>query len=390
MIGGATETLRNLIGGNISNGIRLVGGATANTIVGNYVGVSADGSADLGNGAAGISLTDSNDNTIGSDTAGEGNVISGNGGHGILLVNSHDVDIIANYIGTDALGSVAIGNDSAGIRVEGSLRARIGGYTLAGGNLISGNKRSGVTLLDGANDAEVINNDIGLGVQGETLGNTYNGVHLDFNTSGNRVSSNFIKNNGRDGIRVNGNSSGNALRFNTVADNGWLGIDLGEDGVSVNDSAPDSDGGANGMQNYAVVTSATVDVGLELRLESAAFSSYEIELYRSDSCDNSGYGQGEMHLGTFPVSTGASGIVTTTISTDRFDAGHFLTTTTTDVTGVQSTSEFSPCFAVSVPTAVSVQEVGASAETHRIISLPFLALMMLTSIKLYLRRIRPT
>ncbi|MGB5933398.1 MAG: right-handed parallel beta-helix repeat-containing protein, partial [Anaerolineae bacterium] len=52
--------------------------ATTNTISGNYIGTDASGSVDLGNGTRGVYIASgAQDNTIGGDTSGERNVISG-------------------------------------------------------------------------------------------------------------------------------------------------------------------------------------------------------------------------------------------------------------------------------------------------------------------------
>ena len=80
-IGGATWGERNVISGNVRDGVRIVGaGTTGNRVLGNYIGLEPDGVGDRSNDYYGVHLLDgAQDNTIGGDrTAGEGNVISGN------------------------------------------------------------------------------------------------------------------------------------------------------------------------------------------------------------------------------------------------------------------------------------------------------------------------
>ena len=87
VIGGTTAQARNVISGNIADGIRIAG--LANVVIGNYIGTNAAGTADLGNGQNGVytgfSSGGSNNNRIGGTTAGERNVLSGNNQYGILL-----------------------------------------------------------------------------------------------------------------------------------------------------------------------------------------------------------------------------------------------------------------------------------------------------------------
>jgi CSLREA domain-containing protein len=87
MIGGLSSAARNVISGNLNAGIELdgfVGDPSGNQIIGNYVGVGADGSTALGNGRNGIWVRNSDltgivaGNSIGGVGAGEGNRIWNN------------------------------------------------------------------------------------------------------------------------------------------------------------------------------------------------------------------------------------------------------------------------------------------------------------------------
>ena len=53
---------------------------------GNFIGTDAGGTVDLGNALAGVLIEDGSDNTIGGTTAGAANVISGNGTDGVAIV----------------------------------------------------------------------------------------------------------------------------------------------------------------------------------------------------------------------------------------------------------------------------------------------------------------
>jgi len=82
-IGGNFSTEGNLISGNDSMGIKLVG--VFNRIQGNRIGVQADGISPLGNGEAGISIPEGNGNEIGGPNSTQGNIIAFHGGDGIRI-----------------------------------------------------------------------------------------------------------------------------------------------------------------------------------------------------------------------------------------------------------------------------------------------------------------
>lgn len=101
-----TTIASNVIGGNLGNGIEMVGVSVGglrpsnyNTITGNHIGVGPDGSANLGNRGHGILINNSADNWIGGTESGQGNIIAHNGylgGYdGIVLVESFTYDLAA-------------------------------------------------------------------------------------------------------------------------------------------------------------------------------------------------------------------------------------------------------------------------------------------------------
>src|SRR4029453_16096171 len=92
---------------------------TNNLVQGNLIGTDSSGSNDLGNGSAGVAITEANDCTIGGTVAGAGNVISGNGAEGVRL-NSPTATgnrVQGNKIGTRADGTTPLPNSSQGVRV---------------------------------------------------------------------------------------------------------------------------------------------------------------------------------------------------------------------------------------------------------------------------------
>ncbi len=230
----------NVISGNDQNGLVLLGpGASNNTIVDNIIGLNADGTTALGNALAGVvvdSLTGTGavGNIIGED--GLGNIISANGAVGIQVANiqpgSGDpvTQIVNNLIGTGIEGTEALGNDGAGIFIVDSSSVTISD------NVIVDNGGSGVEIFDRpsnpalpATNNAILDNQIGVDINGDALGNRQNGVFLNQasgNTIGSPTSKNSIAANGHFGILV-GAGDENTILANHVGGAPGLGNTLG-------------------------------------------------------------------------------------------------------------------------------------------------------------------
>lgn len=121
---------------------------------------------------------------------GPGNVISGNRHSGLVLANCHNNMVGGNIIGPDLSGVLGPGNGSDGIHiVDGSTANRIGGYTLAARNLISANGRHGIHLSGHQTSGNLlVGNLIGLDKGGFILfGNAEAGVCIDSAASQNLI-----------------------------------------------------------------------------------------------------------------------------------------------------------------------------------------------------------
>jgi len=164
LIGGDTPAERNVISGNQQWGIEI-GDVSYNHVWGNYIGTDATGTVSLGNARTGIAIYSSGHNNI-----IEGNVISGNGGNGIGLWDGNTSDnlIVGNRIGTDTAGTAALPNDGNGVAFWGGANHNtVGGVALGEGNLISGNAGNGIGLWDGGTNANlIVGNVIGADVTG--------------------------------------------------------------------------------------------------------------------------------------------------------------------------------------------------------------------------------
>lgn len=195
-----------------------------------------------------------------------------------------------NYIGTDVSGTTALGNGGKGVQIGG-----------------------------------------GGGAQLNTVGTNGDGI-------GDPAEANTIAFNVASGVVVSGGSStGNSIRGNSIHSNGALGIDLNDDGVTLNDPG-DGDAGPNGLQNCPVLES--VDAGATTRVvgsfNGAPGTTLTIDVYANQAADPSGFGEGQRHLGFFTVTTDAAGNA-------AFDetlaaastGGEFISATATDPAGRQ-------------------------------------------------------
>jgi titin len=219
VIGGTTIAERNLISGNQQYGARLTGTDTAhNTVLGNYVGTTADGASALTNGF-GIRVDGgASQNTIGGSSAGARNVISGNAAAGVRIDGAGTTgnDVAGNYVGTGPDGTSTLANGT-GVRVASGASANtIGGATAGARNVISGNTGNGVEFLnDGTQDNTVAGNYIGVDATGSAeLGNHY-GVYVPAgpNTIGTPGAGNVISGN-YGGVEIT--SAGNVVAANFI------------------------------------------------------------------------------------------------------------------------------------------------------------------------------
>jgi CSLREA domain-containing protein len=240
-IGGTTAAARNVISGNSGTGLVITAGAQGNTVLGNFIGTNLEGTDELGNGGAGVSIVDSANNTMGGTRpSGQqvavppGNVVSGNDGGGIVITGapSRSNKVQGNLIGTDRNGGAAVANEPNGLLVESGANfigtAPDDPPGMAAGNVISGNAENGVVLKgSAAAQTRVSGNLIGTNQAGTiAVANGASGVLIDGGSDcvvGGAVSQpgaapgNLISGNGAHGIAVQGaSSSGNRLEGNLI------------------------------------------------------------------------------------------------------------------------------------------------------------------------------
>ncbi len=380
-------------------------GNVDNVLAGCYVGTDADGLIDVGNSNRGVRLIGAGQATIGGFAPADRNVVSGNGGGGILLDATHEVLVVNTYIGTDRSGLSPVDNQSAGILLQrGAALNTIGTREPGSGNVVAGGA-FGVFLTDADTTLNgVLNNIIGANATATaTLGPLFQSVRLQLATHDNLFAQNVVAGAGADGVvltnegtdlntftlnRIGTNfdgtvelpnggcgivaalgaagnliaenkiafnrfegvriveDPGNEITENEIFSNGTLGIDLGADGPTANDFN-DPDTGANDLQNFPVLTSATETNGTLLvtgSLNSIASTQFRIEVFAADA-----KGQGRKLLETAEVTTGTAGATSfvVTVPGGAAAAGSAVTATATAI-DLRNTSEFSTPFPVTI------------------------------------------
>jgi len=351
------------------NNAILLNGAKNMTIDGNFFGTNAAGSAtsaSAANGSAFFILNTATGNTIGGAAAAARNLISGGTTAGITLGNSGTANNVIqnNYIGTNAAGTAALPNFT-GISFNGAGANTIRGNVISG-STSNANFSAGIQLENTTANTLVVGNKIGTSADGTAaIPNAYGITLLDGfsgganqNTIGTLAEPNIIAFNTKAGVALQAFTSKvsrqNSILYNSIFSNGTLGIDLGDDGITPNDTGDGDAGLFNDLQNFPVITSAQFGAGtvtIAGTLSSAPSSTYIVQFFQNTACDPSGAGEGQTFLGETTITTAASGVGTFNVTFPGV-AGGFATATATDSLG--NTSEFSACAAISTPATPSI------------------------------------
>jgi titin len=293
---GVSDSLEgNTISGNGGMGIMVRDpGTDGNIIAGNVIGLDRTGKIAVPNQWHGIKVESGAQYTrIGTNGDGisdreEANIISANANNGILFQfeGTSNNRVAGNFIGTDASGTMALGNNRNGIEAADGAHQNILGGSGSLANTIAFNASSGVQLS--------VSSSHGVSIQG-------NSIYL----------------------------------------NGGLGIDLGSDGPTWNDPG-DVDLGPNHFQNYPVLSTVTPGTTTRISgmLDSLPLTSFTLDFYANTELDPSGFGEGERYLGGATVTTDADGLAVFHVAlAAATEPGEFITATATAPDG--STSEFS-------------------------------------------------
>jgi uncharacterized repeat protein (TIGR01451 family)/CSLREA domain-containing protein len=293
--------------------------------------------------------------------------------------------IEGNFLGTDATGTISLGNSSGvvigslantspgGFPPSNTLASSnnlVGGKTPASRNIISGQMQ--ILSLDRQQSSRgnrILGNYIGVAVDGVSplgSGTTITIETQDRGTlltpAGNTVGTiergagNLIF-----GDVAISSGYGNSIRGNSILGRIELEYDdaLNEPSlpIEVNDPGDVDSGdipfgnpptrriipGANALQNFPVLSSATTSNGtitIEGRLDSTPKTTFEIDFYLNEQIHPTGYGPGQFYVGTASVITDAKGHAEFNITLPILvPHGRFVTATATDPEN--NTSEFS-------------------------------------------------
>ena len=287
IVGGA----KNLISGNLKDGVDIGPNPagqqlTGNRVEGNYIGTDVTGTTafdssgnPLGNANAGVALlAGAVGNTVGGSAPLSGvcdaacNLVSGNGADGVSLLGSAGTVarnlVQGNYVGTDVTGTTAfdptgnrLGNGGNGVL----LFDQATGNTIAD-NVVSGNSRDGVNVSGTSStaigsDNVVQGNFIGTDRTGTTaydpsgnpLGNLANGISLRDGAHNDTIggiafgAGNVISGNGQDGIYLNDEQIGPVVKI--LVEGNYIGTDVTGTLVSDASALPLGNGFLSGSGN---------------------------------------------------------------------------------------------------------------------------------------------
>ncbi len=334
------------------------------TITGNLIGVNAIG-ANSGAIVTGIEIED-------GITVIDGNYIATHEDQGILVDGGTSTTIRNNHITNNGIGACQPGvalNDGVGVVLQHNLIENSGGYGIDGSNI-----SSPVTI-----DQNTITS------SGSSGGGCLAGIVLGDDAAA--ITGNVVFSNAGAGIVLINNSNGNLISQNSFYANGTLvdalGIDLDDDGVTLNDNG-DGDNGPNGLLNFPIIESAYINAG-NLNIKGWARPGSIMEIFLTDVQEGTAtqgdnelgmstdYGEGQTFLAT--VIEGSGSDLDSSVSsyndadgnTDNTNRYHFQIavppavsvgqkiTATATISG--STSEFSPMSIIKIQTVITNRRI---------------------------------
>jgi hypothetical protein len=279
------------------------GAGARNRVLGCFIGTDATGTVAMGNGSGLFTagiVTDTELHTIGGTRDSERNVISGNFGQGIIL-GGRGHSVRGNFIGVDASGNMPLGNQFDGINI-------------AGGPLSDATGSIGANTIASDPDCRLLAGDDRLRCGNRIAFNGGNGVNVGFNAY--------------------------AILSNAIFSNGSLGINLEDPAPTPVATDPARNSPALGPY-WAYVWDPLLRhfvVTIDVTIDNFPNQPTTVQLFENDSCDPSGFGEGAVLIKTLTgLTNGRHRIVLPT-------AGGLLTATATTTLVLPKTSEFSNCF----------------------------------------------
>lgn len=289
-----------------SANIQIESGITGTLIEKNILGSSATSFADPGSTTR--SLGDNIRSAGGKNGTIQKNLIGFSEGNGMGMVSTssgwtvQQNEVRSNGINNAGLSGLSV-NTGSGFIIQQNL------FTSNGGAGVDTNASTGTNTMT---DNTVTNNGIGTGASLVDPGIRIFG-------SGNSVTKNIISSNVGAGVLVTSGASTTVISQNSIFLNGTVGSvthEIGIDLESASDNqslgtspfvtlndAGDTDTGGNGLLNFPILQTATIDNG-QLTLTGFARPGSAIELFIAQP-DPSGFGQGKTYITTLTEGSGA-------------------------------------------------------------------------------------
>lgn len=282
---------------------------------------------------------------VGDSNLVQGNIIGRNAsGLGSLCDSPFGV-----FIGSGSRGTVVGGSNPGAIPapgLPGIAWCEDDCMPVGAGNVIAGNQR-GIAVSEGASQTRIAGNAI--------RANSVDGIFLDASCADTIVGGsegemgNLIVGNGRRGVLVMEGSTATRILGNSIHDNGELGIDLSRalqpdgqsDGPTPN-AASDAVSSGSAVQSFPVLSSAELAGGRVLLtggLNSRPGQRYRLEFFASAVGDPSGFGEGDRLVGSTEVLTDGSGHASFAVTCPALAGRPLYTATATDLLR-GTTSEF--------------------------------------------------
>lgn len=210
----------NVISGNFQNGVYIENSSDNNTFYFNFIGTCFEAKLPIPNTLDGMCINGvKNTNIIGCDLNTVAfayyNVISANGKNGINIINSHNTLIHGSFVGINGYNNSILSNSENGIVVSGNSKNTTLGGKIPLGNVVSGNTKHGILVIDDSENFSTFNTFCGMFAFSDSAApNGLDGLHMS-TIYPNRIgyleedfdNTNTFSGNNENGIHLSGNCS---------------------------------------------------------------------------------------------------------------------------------------------------------------------------------------
>ena len=223
VITGGASIVRGIAVTNFQNYGLWVQTGGNNRFESNYIGIDPRTATAAPNGLDGVLIYQSAGNTIGGVDSGQGNVISGNARRGIWVLDTTATNnlIQNNRVGANPNATDSVANGLEGIYISGGAN-----QNTVRDNVVSGNEGVGILIQDsGSENNRIEGNTIGVNANlTEAIPNS-TGVWIGAGADTNFVLGNTISGNSNTGLVLFGeNTSSNQVIDNDIGTK-WFGVD---------------------------------------------------------------------------------------------------------------------------------------------------------------------